>query len=56
MQGRNGDIVMRKVIEYFWLLEMEGSVMQVLWFFVLNGIVGEVDIFDVSSFHVMAKI
>lgn len=56
MQRWNGDIVMRKVIEYFRLLKMEGSIVNVLRFFELNGIVREVDVFYVSSFHIMAKV
>lgn len=56
MQRRNGDIVMRKIIEYFGLLEMEGSIIDIFWFFELNDVVGEVDVFNVSSFHIMTKV
>lgn len=56
MQRRNSDIVMRKVIEYFGLLKMEGTIVEIFRFFELNGVVREVDVFYVSSFHIVTKV
>jgi len=54
--GRDGDTMMRKVVEYLGLLQVQTAIGSVLNLHCWDDVVVEEEIFLVPSFHVMAKI